>query len=33
LCLATGLVHRCAVLTADRTWLGVACGVEVTAIR
>lgn len=32
-CLATAMIERCAVLTADRAWLSLNLGVEVIAIR
>jgi ribonuclease VapC len=33
LCIATGIVHQCAVLTADQAWLALELGAEIESIR
>ena len=33
LCIATGIVHRCAVLMADQAWLGLELDAEIESIR
>jgi ribonuclease VapC len=33
LCIATGIVHGCAVLTADQAWLGLEFGTDIESIR
>jgi ribonuclease VapC len=33
LCIATGSVHQCRILTADRAWLKLSLGADIAAIR
>jgi ribonuclease VapC len=33
LCIATGIVHGCTVLTTDQAWLGLELGVEIESIK